>query len=210
MTIVGVTPTLKLQALEEKAERPTVFLPGELPSNPMLLVRAQGDTALLDEPIRRVFHELAPRAKLRDVMPMRDRIASTLRERQRLNVLLGLLGAMTLTLAAVGLYAVLTYSVRMRRVEFGVRMAIGASTSRLQRDVLGQGAWLVAGGLLLALPLGYLLTRVLAPRLYKVGALDPVTLTGVGAAIAIVCLVACWLPARRASRVDPIEALRQE
>lgn len=210
VTIVGMAPTLKLQKLEEKAERPTVFVPGEYPPNGMLLVRAQGDAALLSEPIRQVFHELAPRAKLRDVMPMRDRIASTLRERQRLNVLLGLLGAMTLTLAAVGLYAVLTYSVRVRRVELGVRMAIGASTGRLLRNVMGQGALLVAGGLLLALPLGYALTRILAPRLYKVGALDPVTLIGVGAAIAVVCLVACWLPARRASRIDPIEALRQE
>jgi ABC-type antimicrobial peptide transport system permease subunit len=169
-----------------------------------------GDAALLADPIRRAFRELAPHAKLSDVMPMRDRIASTLRERQRLNVLLGLLGAMTLTLAAVGLYAVLTYSVRMRRAEFGVRMAIGASTRRLLHDVLGQGAWLVAGGLLLALPLGFALTRVLAPRLYKVDALDPVTLLGVCIAIAIVSLLACWLPARSAARVNPIEALRQE
>jgi putative ABC transport system permease protein len=210
VTIVGVAPTLKLHALEEKADRPTVFVPGELTLNGALLVRTHGDAALLAEPIRRAFHEFAPRAKLSDVMPMRERIARTLRERHRLNVLLSLLGAMTLTLAAVGLYAVLTYSVRMRRVEFGVRMAIGASTDRLLRDVLGQGALLVAGGLLLALPLGFALTRMLAPRLYKIDALDPVTLIGVGAVIAIVCLIACWLPARRASRVDPIEALRQE
>jgi predicted permease len=210
VTIVGVAPTLKLRALEEKAERPTVFVPSEYPLNSALLVRTSGDAALLAEPIRRAFHELLPRAKLSDVTPMRDRIADTLRERRRLNVLLGLLGAMTLTLAAVGLYAVLTYSVRMRRAEFGVRMAIGASTSRLLRDVLRQGVWLVAGGLLLAIPLGYALTRVLASRLYKIGALDPVTLFGVGAAIAVVCLVACWLPAHRASRVNPIEALRQE
>ena len=210
VTIVGVAPALKLRSLDEKPERPTVFLPGEIAYNCSLLVRTSGDAALLAEPMRRVVHELAPRAKLRDVMPMHERIASTLRERQRLNVLLGLLGAMTLALAAVGLYAVLTYSVRMRRAELGVRMAIGASTGRLLRDVLGQGALLVAVGLLLALPLGYALTRILAPRLYKVGALDPVTLIGVGAAIAIVCLVACWLPARRASRVDPIQALRQE
>jgi ABC-type antimicrobial peptide transport system permease subunit len=141
---------------------------------------------------------------------MTERIADTLRDTLRLNALLELLGAMALTLAAVGLYAVLAYAVRMRTNEFGVRMALGASRSGILQSVLLQGAHLIAAGLLLALPLAYLLATLLAARLYHVGLFDPVTLAGVAGLLGAVALAACWLPARRAANVSPIEALRYE
>src|SRR5262249_17175669 len=94
VTIVGVAPTIKRQSLDEKPGRPAVCVAGELPLNGMLLVRTHGDSALLAAPIKNVFHELAPAARLRDITPMRERIAQTLRDRERLNALLGLLGMM--------------------------------------------------------------------------------------------------------------------
>ncbi len=210
LTVGGVAPTLKMQALDEQAQRPSVYLPDEYPLNGMLLLRTQSDLALLAAPVKQILHEVAPRARLRDVVTMHERIADTLRDRQRLNTLLELLGVMALMLAAVGLYAVLAYAVRMRTAEFGVRMALGASRSSVLAIVLAQGARLIAIGLLLAAPLAWLLARVLAARLYQVGAFDPLTLAGVGVLLAAISMVACWLPARRAARVDPIEALRHE
>ena len=210
LTIVGIVPTQKLHSLDEKAERPTAYQPQEVPLNGMLLVRVQSDPAVLAAPVKELFRAIAPRAKLRDVLPMTERIADTLRDAMRLNALLELLGAMALTLAAVGLYAVLAYSVRMRTNEFGVRMALGASRSGVLRNVLLQGGRLIVGGLLLALPLTYLLAQLLGARLYRIGAFDGVTLASVASLLGAVALLACWLPARRAASVNPIEALRYE
>jgi len=210
LTIVGIAPTLKMQSLDETADRPTVYQPDAVPLNGMLLVRTRSDPAALATPVKDILHAVAPAARLRDVVPMRDRIADTLRERTRLNALLELLGAMALTLAAVGLYAVLAYSVRMRTAEFGVRMALGASARSVLNNVLSQGARLIVAGLLLALPCAYALARVLGSRLYQVDAFDATTLGAVAALLGAVALFACWLPARRAARVDPIEALRHE
>jgi len=210
LRIVGVVPTLKLQALDEKADQPTVFQPTELPLNGMVLVRSAGDPAALAAPLKALFHEVAPRARLRDVLSMRERIAGTLSERVRLNTLLELLGAMALTLAGVGLYAVLAYSVRLRTAEFGVRMALGASAASVLKNVLGQGLYLVVGGLLLSIPLAFVLTRSLQARLFGVAAFDPPTLVCVSLLLVAICLLACWLPARRAAQVSPIEALRHE
>jgi predicted permease len=210
LTIVGVVPTLKLQALDEKAQRPTVFQPDEYPLNAMLLLRTRADPATLAGPVREALHEAAPRARLRDLVSMQQRIGETVRDRTRLNALLELLGAMALTLAAVGLYAVLAYAVRMRSAEFGVRMALGATSRRVLAGVLLQGARLIAAGVLVALPLAWLVGRVLAARLYQVGTADAVTLGTVAGILAAVALLACWLPARRAAATDPIQALRDE
>jgi hypothetical protein len=210
LTIVGVAPTLKLQALDETPQRPTVFQPDEYPRNAMLLLRSAGDPAVLAPAVRSALREAAPHARMRDLVTMRERIAETLRDRTRLNGLLELLGAMALTLAAVGLYAVIAYAVRMRTAEFGVRMALGASAGAVLRHVLGHGSRLIAAGLLLALPLAFAVAKLLGARLYRVGAFDTVTLAAVGALLGGVALLACWLPARRAAQVDPINALRDE
>ena len=210
LTIVGVAPTLKMRALDETADRPSVYQPDAAPLNAMLLVRTGADPAALAAPIRSALHDAAPAARMRDVVPMRDRIAETLGDRTRLNPLLELLGAMALTLAAVGLSAVLAYWVRLRTTEFGVRMALGASAADVLRTVLAQGSRLVVAGLLLALPLALVVSRLIGARLYQVGAFDAVTLAGVAALLGGIALAACWLPARRAAQVDPLTALRDE
>ncbi len=209
-TIIGVAATVKQRSLDEHTERPTIYLPQEAPLGPMLLVRSKSDPAALAEPLKQLVREIAPQAKLAETFSMREWIQRTLRDRLRLNTLLELLGAMALTLAAIGLYAVLAYSVRVRTTEFGVRMALGASGSGVLKSVLLQGTRLILTGLLLSLPLAYALARLLSARLYQVGAFDPVTLLAVGSLLVVVSLVACGVPAWRASRVNPIEALRHE
>jgi predicted permease len=210
MTIIGVVPTVKQSSLDERAQRPTVYHPQPQPSGPVLLVRTHGDPAAIAEPLKQIVTEIAPAAKLAETRTMKDWIERTVRDRVRLNVLLELLGAMALVLAAVGLYAVLAYSVRLRTSEFGVRMALGATGARVQSGVLRQGAALVMTGIALALPLALVIERLLAARLYQVGAFDALTLGVVAALLGSIALVACWLPARRAARVNPIEALRYE
>ena len=210
LTIIGVARTIKQRSLDEHATRPTIYLPLDAPADPMLLVRTSVDPAALAEPLRAALHEAAPRAKLMGIFSMREWIEKTVRDRIRLNTLLELLGAMALVLAAVGLYAVLAFSVRARTSEFGIRMALGASSREVRRSVLLQGARLALAGLLLAMPFAYLLARALDTRLYHVGALDPVSYAGVALLLGGVSLAACWFPAWRAARVDPIEALRCE
>jgi len=210
LTIVGVAASAKLRTLDERTERSTVYQPSATPAGPILLLRTAGDPDALRAPLQQLVQEIAPQAQSMGLSSMREWIEKTVRERLRLNRLLELLGALALLLAAVGQYAVLAYAVRLRQGEFGVRLALGARAATLLRGVLAEGARLTAFGLLLALPLAYAFGRVLETRLYRVGALDPLTLGAVGAVLAAIGLGACALPAWRAARIDPAQALRRD
>lgn len=210
VTIIGVVPALKQRSLDETADRPAIYQPDPAPPYAALAVRTTVDPATLIAPLKALGAEIAPQESIGPIVTLDERIAATLQERTRLNDLLGLLGATALLLAAVGLYAVLAYAVRQRSSEFGVRMALGARAADVRRLVLGQGLLLVGAGLALGVPLAWAFARLLSSRLYRVGAFDPPTLAAVGAALAAVGLLACWWPARRAARVDPLVALRDE
>jgi predicted permease len=210
LTIVGVVATTKQRSLDEATEYVTIHQPDATPSMATLVLRTSGAPQSLVKPLHALFTELSPEGSPGQIIAMDERIAATLAERTRLNTLLQILGAVALTLAMVGLYAVLAYTVRSRTAEFGVRMAMGAGAARVLREVLGHGLKLVGLGLLAGLPLAWIATRMLAARLYGVDAFDPVTLAGVTALLGAVGLAACWLPARRAAATDPIVALRGE
>jgi putative ABC transport system permease protein len=125
-------------------------------------------------------------------------------------VMLGIAGTMALLLGAVGLYGVIAYSVSRRTREIGIRIALGAQQNNVMRLILGEGMLVILIGLAIGLASSLALTRFLSSLLFGVTATDPITFAAVAVLLAVVALAACYIPARRAMRVDPIVALRYE
>ncbi len=125
-------------------------------------------------------------------------------------LLLTIFGAIALVLAAIGIYGLMAYSVEQRTQEIGIRMALGAETGALRNMVVGQGMVLAVIGIVIGLGAAFGLTRLLATLLFEVKPLDPVVFTVVPVVLLLVALAAIWFPARRATRIDPVLALRME
>ncbi|MBN8727568.1 MAG: ABC transporter permease [Xanthomonadales bacterium] len=209
--IVGVVGAVKTASLEEHDGTPTVYRTSTVP-NPrfILLLRADGDATALAEPVRRLIARRMPDALIAFNQPLAQRVEASFAPRRGLVETLGAFAAITLALAALGLAAVLGFAIRRRTAELGVRMALGATSARVRGLVLRQGGALVGTGLVLGGALGLGLARLLADRLFGIGFADPASWAATLALVAAVALAACWLPARRAAAVDPIEALRHE
>jgi ABC-type antimicrobial peptide transport system permease subunit len=140
-----------------------------------------------------------------------DQLLAGSLSRSRFTMLvLGVFAALALVLACVGIYGVIAYSVTQRIQEFGIRMALGANRHDVFRLVLGQGTRLTLLGIGLGIVAALIVTRLMATLLYGISATDPLTFAAVALLLALVALAACYIPARRATRVDPIVALRYE
>src|SRR5262249_46259236 len=175
-----------------------------------LVVRTSGDPAALAPALRSAVWARERNAPISDVRVLEDVVEGAVAQPRFYVLLLGAFAAVALALAAVGIYAVISFSVARRTNEIGIRMALGAERSDVLRLVVGQGLRVGLVGALGGIAGAFGLTRLMSTMLYGVGSHDPATFAGVVLLLAVVAVVASYLPARRATRIDPLRALRYE
>jgi len=212
-TVVGLAQDSKYFNVAEEP-RPHFFAPFRQVAGsdvrPHLFVRVAGDPDAFTATLRREAAALDPNAGAFFPMPLTEYTEVTMLPQRVAASLLAAMGLISLVLAAVGLYSVMAYAVTQRTQEFGVRMALGARSSDVLRDVLLRGMKLTIAGLAAGIAGSFAVTHLVSSMLVNVGAADPVTFGGVAVFLAVVALAASYVPARRATQVDPMVALRCE
>jgi len=178
-------------------------------SSPTIVMRSAAPEGQIVAAARGIFHDLAPDVPVK-FSTFRDEMNGWLASRRFLLLVVGLFAAAALTLAAIGIYGVVAFSVARRTQEIGVRMALGAQRSDVLRLVVGEGARLALFGVAIGIAVSFAITRLISSLLFGVSATDPLTFASVAALLSLAALAASYVPARRAMRVDPIVALRYE
>jgi putative ABC transport system permease protein len=210
--IIGVVKDAKYETLREKTRR-TFYLPyfqGSNVEGMTFELRTLGPPANFAAAVQSLVRELDPNLPVLDLRTMNEVVDASLAQERLLAQLAGFFGLLALLLACLGLYGVMSYSVARRSHELGIRMALGAQSGDVLRLVLAQGLRLVLLGVVIGLLAAVALTRWLESLLYGVRPTDPVTFVALALVLIVVALVACWIPARRATRVDPLVALHCE
>lgn len=207
-TVVGICATAQLKDLTEESKG-TFYLPAYV-SFSTLVVRTTNDPRPLTAAIREQVLAVDPNQPVFDVKTMDERVAVTLETRRFAVVLLSVFGGLALVLAAIGLYGVLAFAVSQRTREIGIHMALGARARDVLLMVIRQGMSLVLIGVVLGVAGAFALTRTMRSLLFEVGPTDSMTFVLVSLLLAVVGFVACYVPARRATKVDPLIALRYE
>ncbi|HEX8670890.1 MAG TPA: ABC transporter permease [Longimicrobium sp.] len=207
--VVGVARDGKYASVSEEP-RAFAFFPFAQSYSPRMVLHVRGGGAGLREMIRREVRALDPDIAVENQTALASMVGLTLLPQRVAAILVGVLGVLGLALAGIGVYGVLAYQVAQRTREFGIRLALGASARHVMRLVVGRGALLAAGGAAVGLLMAAGITRFLRSFLIGVSPLDPLTFAGVAVTLAAVALLASYLPARRAVRVDPMQALRAD
>ena len=209
--IIGVIGDARYNKLEGELRPMVYFTPPQLIYRSMtLILRTGGDPESLAAAARGAILAIDKDQPVADVRTMESWLAESVARARFGTLLLGAFACLALTLAAAGIYGVMSYSVAQRRNEIGIRMALGSQASDVLRLVLGKGLALVLAGVVLGLLGALALTRVMSSLLYGVSATDPLTFAAIALLLTSVSMIACYLPARRATRVDPLTALRYE
>jgi predicted permease len=211
ITVVGVVAETKMAGLVSTDDRAgTYYFPmKQVPARSLtMVVRSNGSTDLAPA-IRRQLRTIDPELPFYSVRTMAERMNESLADRRTPMVVALVFAAIALFLAAVGIYGVLAYQVSQRRKEIGIRLALGSDARRIFGLIVKEGMSLMAAGLLVGLAGAFAIRRTLESQLYGVGALDPFVLGSVGLMLAIVAFTACSLPARRATKIDPVRALTE-
>jgi putative ABC transport system permease protein len=209
--VVGVVGDVKQYGLDQKTPFETYEPFAQEPFTQMsLVVRAAGDPAQLSNSIRGEVLSIDKDQPVSSIKPLAELVRSSIAQQRFAMLLLGIFAAVALLLATVGIYGVMSYSVTQRTHEIGIRMALGASPRRVLRLVVGHGLWLTLIGVAVGLGVALLLTKVMTSLLFGVSPTDPATFVVFSASLAVVALIACMVPARRATKVDPMIALRYE
>jgi putative ABC transport system permease protein len=211
-TIVGVVDDVKQMSLDSEPGSQVYVPVTQFPYPRLTLVVrvAGGDPGTAVPGIRKTVREVNPAATLSDVRTMESVVSESLARQRFQMTLIGTFAGLALVLATVGLYGVVALIVGLRRHEIGVRLALGATPRAVVRMLLGEGAGIAAVGVVLGLAGALALTRVLQSLLYDISSTDPATFTAAAVFVGAVALVATWMPARRAARVDPRAALASE
>jgi predicted permease len=213
LTIVGIAGDVRAQGLDFPPS-PVIYVDYRqrgfnINSQPTILMRSAAPVRQIISAARGIFHDLAPDAPVR-ISTFADEMGGWLSDRRFLLLLVGLFAAAALALAAVGIYGVVAFSVMRRTQEIGIRMALGAQHSDVLRLVVGEGARLAVSGVAIGIGASFVITRLLSSLLFGVSATDPITFAGVAVLLSLVALLASYVPARRATRLDPNIALHYE
>ncbi len=214
--IVGVVENARFASVREKAG-PMVFLSAfQLQSQSIfgnvneIEVRTAGNTASITNEVRGVIHEIDSNLPITHVATLSSQVSDSLGQQRAVSGLTGLFGVLGLVLACVGLYGIMAYSVACKTHDIGIRMALGAERRDVLRLIIGQGLKLALIGVAIGIAGALALTRFLSSQLYGVKPTDPLTFIAVSLVLIAVALLACYIPARRAAKVDPMVALRYE
>jgi putative ABC transport system permease protein len=209
--IVGVVGSIKQSTLTADA-RPAMYVPyAQLPSGALtLVIRTNGDPMSVARLARTEIHSVDPTVPVTNIRTMNEVFSASVEQQRFAMLLVGLFGGLAVVLAAIGIYGVMGYSVTQRRQELAVRMALGARARQVLQLVIKDGLVLASIGIAVGLAGAFALTRLLRSLLFEVQPTDVQTFAMVAALLIIVALLASYLPARRASKVDPLKALRSE
>ena len=211
LTIVGVVGDIKSDGFDAPSVPHIYVSMGQFaPVNAVVFLRSRGDVEHLGEAIRQEVEKVDPNVPVHSISSMDQIIARSVADRRFALELLGGFAAVALLLAAIGIYGVMSYSFSQRTHEVGIRMALGAQRMNILNMAIGEGMQLVAIGLAIGLIFAGALTRFVRSMLFDVSPFDPATFVVMSATLAAVAFLACYLPARRATRVDPLIALREE
>lgn len=211
LTVIGVVADVRNEGLKADV-KPLLYLPLKQRSTSWghLLVRASGEPLRVAEAVRDAIREVGPTLPLHPIEYMDQRMAASIGQERFQSRLIGMFAVVALLLTCVGVFGVLSYTVAQRTREVGLRMALGARRSDIQRLVLGRGMALVCAGMVLGVIASLATSRLLNGLLYGVEPTDPVVYAVVSAALLAATLLACALPARRATLVDPMLSLRAD